>query len=181
MKKYILSLKSIAISLYLLLGLTQTSLAQPGINQNKDYWSNRILNDVSLPEVRKAAEQNNYNIYSNVSAIHPDLLKLLKTWHSESVLFANPNMKYNSTDCVDESLPNRQLIKIFSNENYTFILYNHGGIAFHKHLIWCKLSSKRINDVWICNYFEDISTIQELKRFLKKILTYTYFKEWREV
>jgi hypothetical protein len=133
---------------------------------NREYWHRKILSDSSLTVVRQSLNEE-FIEFNDITRIPKDLIKILETWKGSEISFANPNEDYNRTDVINDLLPNRQLISVFLSFNHAFILYNHGGFGFHKHIIWCEFdNSEKIIDIWICNYNITISDISSLKTFL---------------
>jgi hypothetical protein len=132
---------------------------------NKEYWQQKILNDNILPMVRQSLNEE-FTEFNDITRIPEDLIKILETWKGSEISFANPNEEYNKTDVVDDLLPNRQLTSIYLNLNHAFVLYNHGGFGFHKHIIWCEFDEEKIIDIWICNYNTTITDISSIKAFL---------------
>lgn len=131
----------------------------------KSSWEQHILNDVDLPLVKKSSKER-FKVFYNKVMIPRELIKILDEWSADHIAFANPNEDYNSTDCSIETLSSRQLIAVFKNKNSMFILYNHGGIGFHRHIIWCQQTRNRITNLWICNYNKSITNIEGLRYYL---------------
>lgn len=133
---------------------------------NKEYWHQKILNDNSLTVVKHSLNEV-FNEFNDITRIPEDLIKILETWNGSEIAFANPNEEYNITDLIDDLLPDRQLISVYLSFKHAFILYNHGGFGFHKHIIWCEFDDKEnIIDIWICNYSSTITDVSSLKTFL---------------
>jgi len=152
------------LTVYLLFALIPiVSFGQRGFS-DKANWAQKILADSSLSTVKSALNEA-YILKKDKSAIPKGVIQILQKWSGEAISFANPNEEYNETDIVDNTLPSRQLISVYSNRSFLFVLYNHGGFGFHRHIIWCKLRKNEITDLWICNYNDTILNMNELKNF----------------
>ncbi|MDB5257334.1 MAG: hypothetical protein JWM14_2029 [Chitinophagaceae bacterium] len=149
---------------------------------NKEYWRKKIISDTSLTVIRHALEKNDYTVGFDTSMIPKDLAPILSKWAEEQFILANPGDLFNATDVIDDaSLPSRRLIAVYSNENHTFITYEHGGTGFHKHIIWCKTDHNEITDLWICNYLGSINGKIQLVEFLNKFKRAVTLKNGRTV
>jgi hypothetical protein len=143
------------------------------IAQNDTYsrsrWEGRILSDTNLQEVKQSLHLH-FTKYFDKKRIPSELYAILNRWDKDNSMkwvLANPNQPYNSTDLIiSDNLPCRQLISIYINKSFAFILYEHGGIAYHRHIIWCKLDKQHIIDLWACSYNGNINTISELQSFI---------------
>lgn len=156
------------------------SLAQNNFSDFQ-YWKTRILNDNSLELVKQSLARNNYVISFKKQDIPKQLIDILSQWRNEVFTIANPNENYNSTDAVNDSLPDRQLISIFRNNESVFIHYNHGGIGHHKHMIWCRIINKNITDIWICNSYQTITSFEKLKKEIKNFSRIISLKNGKKV
>lgn len=84
---------------------------------------------------------------------------------------ANPNEPFNSGDAIDVRYPMRRLVFAGASEALWFAYYEHGGIAFHYHLVIYQRGSTEP----VCSgtfvptrggrYREPPSTIDELKQW----------------
>lgn len=129
-----------------------------------DFWKNKILNDENLDLVKQSLESNDFIISYDKEEIPKQLNDIFSAWNNEPFIIANPNEDFNSTDFVNDSLPNRQLISLFRNNDFLIINYKHGGFGFHHHIIWCKINENEINDIWICNTYNSIDNYSELRK-----------------
>jgi len=147
---------------------------------NKHYWEQKIVTDKDLSAVKECSKEQ-YKVFYDKSMIPKELLKILDGWSEEHITFANPKEDYNSTDNVNSSLPERQIISIFRNSRFMFILYNHGGIGFHRHIIWCQWDGHKITNIWICNCNKKITNLKGLRSYLATFSRVIKLKDGRLV
>ncbi len=128
-------------------------------------WEKRFYSGETLDAVQQSTKCSEYIIVSNDKERSQDeIIDIIPLWNSVNFSIANPNEDYNSTDCLAPSLPNRQLISIFQNKDFFILHYKHGGIGHHHHIIWCSIQNNKISDIWICNTFNLIDNLPELKK-----------------
>lgn len=144
-------------------------------------WQKRILNDVSLVEVKHSLGCDDYVISFEKEDIPSELISILSNWRDERFIIANTDEEYNLTDCEDDSLPFRKLISVIRNEEYAFISYHHGGIGYHTHILWCKISDNNIIDIWICNSYNENVRINDIKKELENFSRIILLKDGRRV
>lgn len=140
------------------------------------------MNDENLDLVKQSLESNDFIISPDKGKIPKELIDIFSSWQNKSFTIANPNEDFNSTDdLVNRSLPNRQLISLFRNNNFLIMNYKHGGFGFHYHIVWCKINEKGINDIWICSTDNIIDNIPELRKVLENFTRITTLKNGKTI
>lgn len=171
------SIKFFLFSLFILFSITlkgQTSFS------DKDKWEQKILNDVSLREVKASLSQQFTACYTK-KQIPGELISILEKWSSEKITFANPNEDYNATDNADGNLPNRQLIAIYKSNRSVFVVYNHGGIGFHQDIIWCKWKEAKVIDLWIAHYKGETVDLNNISQFLTEFSRIHFLRNGKRI
>lgn len=108
---------------YIFLLLTSICFGQNDFS-NSSFWKNKILNDENLDLVKESLGSNDFIISYDKEKIPKQLIDIFSVWQNRRFTIANTNEDFNSTDdLVNRSLPNRQLISLFRNNNFLIINY----------------------------------------------------------
>ncbi|WP_035657355.1 hypothetical protein [Flavobacterium seoulense] len=145
------------------------------------FSKNRILNDENIELVKKSIEKNDFRISFDKAEIPKQLFEIFYKWKNDPFLIANPNEKFNATDEINNSLPNRQLTSIFQNKEYLILNYKHGGFGFHHHIIWCKIDNDKISDIWICTTSNHIDNYLILKENIENFTRIISLKNGQKI
>ena len=77
---------------------------------------------------------DHFTLLDDLQKIDPEVLAVFHT-KVEPAYIANRGERFNSTDVVTENLPARRFIVAGNAPGVWFILYEHGGIAYHHNLV----------------------------------------------
>ena len=116
--------------------------------------SQKILANSNLNALVKTIEKTNFNIKNNKQFIPSFIINEINCWLNKAFIYdsfriANPGMRYNNTDLINPSLPNRKLMYLGISKNFMLLTYHYGaGIGAHFIMI-VKFRDSRILDFWI--------------------------------
>lgn len=106
-------------------------------------------------------------------------LPLIKFLSNEVTFkIADPHEKYNATDLLIDSLPNKQLVFIAKNKNEWRMSYIQGGFGKYYVLIQCKIDNDSVYDVKISESLTQIKGNKAVEKLIQE--NKIKFKEYKK-
>lgn len=105
-----------------------------------------------------------FEVIARVEALPRPLLAAFTEQGGSRVLIANPGKRFNATDVVDNTIPNKRLIFAGVSDNKWFVHYEQGGRGHSYILAFFTLtSSETMTPLWRAYCDGPATNIQELR------------------
>lgn len=124
----------------------------------------RILSNRDLKYIIETIKTEKFKTYKQKQYIPKSVSKLLNIWYGDKVRFASNGDEYRK-GCVvtNRKIPSREITTILKSETYFVMTYNHGGRAFHRHILFAELVNDKIaKTIWIGNAFRTLETKDDI-------------------
>lgn len=126
-----------------------------------------ILANENLQPLINDLDKANLTTHRNTEEI-PDFIKnFLDSITGKHFSISNPGEKWQATDAVLETLPDRQLVYLGLADDLALLCYKSGGIGVSEHLLILKFENQKISDLWCGNVLVDLNNEKEVLDYIK--------------
>lgn len=136
--------------------------------ENWEEWKVVMQDSLNYQKVLQSALTEDFEVYTKRKDIPKPIMDLLEKWSEGEFSIANPDEPYNATDNARYGLPFRQIIFILKDQNHIFIYYNHGGLDFHRDLLWAEYERNKVINLWVGWTNKKIVGIKDIQSLLLK-------------
>jgi hypothetical protein len=125
----------------------------------------------------------NFNKIATVDSIPVGVISNLIRFVSskKNIFMANPDKPFNSTDIIDNALPNRRLILAGRSAKFCFIYYECGGLGYHTTFVMYDCSRHLPKLVLSFGTFKMLNSIEELKSKIREYLYEAVHSKGKEI